>query len=172
MSAFMIAATLLLTGCSGNSAPVTSDAPLVSTAEGLGEPKSSQLLVSSPFIQLSESTQGKIDFKPLDALDWKVERVIKAADGEKLPAGDNFKATTQFYPAYTSHLKEWVETLKADGWTATNEVKAEPRDDEERYTGTKEDYRAKPYSVDLAKGKSTIKIKADNPEITMMVNSQ
>jgi hypothetical protein len=177
MSTFMVAAALLLNGCTNAPEPVgpASEAPLVSTAEGLGEPKEVQLLVTSPFNPVNESTQRKIDFKMLERLDWKVERVLKAADGEKLPAGDNFKATASSNPSYTGVVKEWVETMKADGWTATNEVKAQPRPDEAKYEGTKEDYRAKAYSVDLAKGKSTIKINSshvDNSEMTMIINSQ
>jgi hypothetical protein len=172
VSALMVAAAILLTGCTSN-APTTEDSPLVSTAQGLGEAKVKEDYFSrSQFAQVYDSTNGAISFERMDALDWKIDRILKAPEGEQLPAGDNFKATAQSNFSYNEMVWKWIDELKKDGWTATNEVKAQPRSDEDRYTGTKEDYRAKPYSVDLSKGKTIIKVKIENETITITINSQ
>lgn len=171
----MVAASLLLTGCSkGDPEPVVTDGPLVSTAQGLGEPKISEAIFNaSQFEEIYHSTNGAISFEKLDALDWKVERVMKAAEGEQLPAGDNFRATATSNFSYSDAVKAWVQELKTnDGWTAANEVKPEPRADEKRYANTKEDYRMKPYSIDLTKGGTTMNVKIENGTITLIINSK
>lgn len=175
VSTVMLAASLLLTGCSGNSSPAPEDtnAPLVSHAEGLGDKKVDQAVFSkSSFAQIYESTDGKIDFSRLDMMDWTVKRVLKAPEGKSLPAGDNFEATAKNNFSYYEIMKNWVAQVEADGWVAKNEVKSEPRSDEEQYVGTKKDYRTKLYSVDLSKGKSTMNVKMENDTITLTINSQ
>lgn len=171
----MVAASLLLTGCSKEApAPVVTDGPLVGTAEGLGEPKISEgAFNGSQFEHVYDSTNGAISFKKMDALDWKIERVIQAGEGEKLPEGDNFRATSSNNFATSDIVKAWVQELIADdGWTGTNEVKPVPRADEERYANTKGDYRTKPYSIDLSKGGTTMKVKIENETITLIINSK
>lgn len=176
VSTLMLAASLLLTGCSSTSAPPApedTNAPLVSHAQGLGDSKVDQSAFStSSFAKVYESTEGKISFQKLDLMDWKVKRVLKAADGKTLPTGDNFEATAQNNFSYYDTMKEWLTEMEADGWVAKNEVKSDPRSDEEQYTGTKEDYRTKLYSVDLSKGKSSMSVKMENDTITLIINSQ
>lgn len=171
----MIAASLLLTGCSSNNTPAPEDtnAPLVSTAQGLGDEKVNESVFNnSNFEKVYESTDGKISFEKLDLMDWQVKRVLKAPEGKTLPAGDNFEATAQNNFSYYDTVKDWIGELKADGWVAKNEVKTDPRPDEAQYTGTKEDYRTKLYSVDLSKGKSSVTVKMENETITLTINSQ
>lgn len=170
----MIAAALLLSGCSSNNpTPEDTNAPLVSTAQGLGDEKvSSAVFNNSSFEQVYDSTDGKISFEKLDLMDWEVKRVMKAPEGKTLPAGDNFEATAANNFSYYDTVKDWIEELKADGWAAKNEVKAERRSDEDRYTNSKEDYRTKLYSVELSKAKSSMTVKMENEKITLTINSQ
>lgn len=171
----MVATALLLSGCTKEAAPeITEDSPLVSTAQGLGDAKVDEALFSvSQFSDIYDSTNGAISFKKMDTLDWEVKRVLKAPEGEKLPDGDNFTATAKSNFSYSDTIKDWIEELvEEDGWTATNEVKPKPRSDEEQYVGTKEDYRTKPYSVDLTKGKTTMNVDIENNVATVTINSQ
>lgn len=173
VSAVVLAASLLLTGCSGNDTTEDANAPLVSTAQGLGDEKvPASVFDNSNFTQVYDSTDGKISFEKLDLMDWEVKRVLKAPKGQTLPAGDNFEATAQNNFSYYDTVKDWIEEAKKDGWVAKNEVKSEPRSDEEKYTGTKEDYRTKLYSVELSKGKSSMTVKMENEKITLTINSQ
>lgn len=171
-----IAASLLLSGCS--SSDITEDSPLTSKAQGLGEPKVEETLFqSSQFSEVYESTDGAISFESLDNMDWKVKRILKAPEGEKLPKGDNFEATAAFNFSYYDLTLEWVKMLKeTDGWTASDEVVPQPREMEnELYRGSKEDYRAKnPYSVELKKGKTTMNVSMSGKDNTVIVkiNSQ
>lgn len=170
--AVLIAAALLLSGCN---APITEDSPYVSEAQGLGEPKveEHQYMISQ-FKDIYDATNGTISFAEIEGLEWDVQRVVK---GEKLPKGDNFKATATNNFSYHTALMSWVEKLKTeDGWEAENEVKQTPRKDEERkYAGTSDDYRLiQPYSVDLSKGetKMTVKINPDDSLITLTINTK
>ena len=174
VASLLLVSTLLLSGCS-NEAGQSPDSPLVSTAQGLGEPKVVPPFTdNSQFTQLYDSTNGAVDFRDMDKLDWEVTRVFKADRGEKLLPGDNFKATAQSNLTYNESVKEWVEALKKDGWVASNEVKPEPAKNEEQFTGSKMDYRWKAYSVDLTKGKSTINVDIvpEQQKIILKINSQ
>jgi hypothetical protein len=172
VSTVLLATSLLLTGCSNTPEP-DPNAPLVSTAQGLGDEKVDESVFNnSQFEKAYDSTDGKISFEKLDLMEWQVQRVLKAPKGENLPEGDNFQATAANNFSYYDTMKEWIEELKADGWVAKNEVKSDPRSDEAQYTGTKEDYRTKLYSVDLSKGKSSMKVKMENETITLTMNSQ
>jgi hypothetical protein len=175
VSGLVIAAALLLTGCTGSNDSIPSDAPLVSEAQGLGQEKVPEnLYSSSQFSQVYDSTNGAISFEELDRMDWKVQRVLKAEDGKSLPEGDNFKATSTANLSYNETVIGWVEAMKKDGWNAANEVKATPASNEKEIQGSDQDYRNKPYSVDLSKGKTTMKvaITPDNQTITLNINSQ
>lgn len=170
-----IAASLLLSGCSND---ITEDSPLTSKAQGLGEPKVEEILFqSSQFSEVYESTDGAISFESLDNMDWEVKRILKAPEGEKLPKGDNFEATSTFNFSYYEVMLEWVKTLKeTDGWTASDEVIPQPREmEKELYQNSQEDYRLKnPYSVKLEKGKTTmdISMSGENNSITVKINSK
>lgn len=171
----VLLAALVFSGCTGGNTPqpTASDAPLTSTAQGLGERKMAEnLYLDSQFEQIYNSTKGAVSFETLDLMEWKVERVLQAPEGEKLPAGDNFRATAKANFSYNDTVKAWVEELKKDGWKAENEVVPKPIKDEALVKDTKEDYRLKPYSVDLSKGKTTVKVKIENGTITITINSQ
>lgn len=172
VSTVLLATSLLLSGCSNNPEP-DPNTPLVSTAQGLGDEKVDESVFNnSKFEKAYDSTDGKISFEKLDLMEWEVKRVLKAPEGESLPEGDNFQATATNNFSYYDTMKEWIEELKADGWVAKNEVKAERRADEDYYAESKEDYRTKLYSVDLSKGKSSMSVKMENETITLTMNSQ
>lgn len=188
VGALIFAGAILLTGCSGNDEPPvpvnTEAAPLVSNAEGLGEKAKvdPSLYAKSQFSEVYESTQGKIDLTLMDDLDWKVERVFEAPEGEKLPKGDNFRATAVGNLTYNELVIDWVELLKADGWEAKNEISTKKPEKMDPDTPLEEDWRNNPYSVELSKGKSVVKVDITigsqteteiiNGAIVVTVNSQ
>lgn len=174
LSAALLITALLVSGCSNDD--LTKDSPYVSTAQGLGEQKVEEnLFENSQFSEIYQSTKGTISFVELDAMEWEVKRLLKAPEGEKLPKGDNFRATAPGNISYNEVVINWAEKLKIeDGWEAEHEVKQTPPEDENELW-TPDDYRmAQPYEIDLVKGETTLKVRInpDTDTITLNVNSR
>lgn len=163
LSALMITVSLLAVGCSTSHDlnPPSSEAPLVSEAQGLGKEKVDMSDRAGSVFEIPyESLEGKANLEELEAIDWEVERILDPADGDYHEKGDTFRFVAAHNMDLSDVIKDWIKTMEKDGWEKANEV-APPemsKEDAKMVSGSAEDNRNKPYSTDLSKGETTFKI--------------